>query len=171
MIDFCARYRTTQRIVLLAALLLWSLPAHATSWPVPRRPLSTDEQMEMAVSQAQHVLIGTALASGDSLDDAGLLWRWVDVMPQRWLKGPKTQALVRVFFSQTSDRGWSQVAAWKPEFPVRCLVFLRNASGQQGSYLAVTEHPEFPGCGIVRLAKQIDVQEQRATLALSSLSS
>jgi hypothetical protein len=110
--------------------------------------------MEHAASYSNVVAIGTLLAVQDSADTEGSLSRWMTLEPLRSLKGDIGTTRLRIYFPQISDFGWAQASRWVSTPPVRCLVFAHRVEGPGGGFWALSEDPQFPGGGILRVSGQ-----------------
>jgi hypothetical protein len=117
----------------------------------PIRPLTAAEKMEVAVTAAHAIGVGSVLSIQDSIAPDGMRWRWMTFQPERWLKGRAPLAQLRIYFPQSSDFGHRQVSEWMHSQPVKCLVFARWVRDPAAPYWVLAENPSYPGEGILRV--------------------
>ena len=133
----------------------------ATSWRPPIRPLSKEERFEMAASGSDGVALGTCAGYRDSIAADGVQWAWMDFRPASWLKGNAGLGQFRVYFPQISDFSRSKASGRLDHSGSQCLLFLRHVAGSGPDYWVVSEHPEFPGAGLL-LGSEVDTAASSA---------
>jgi len=144
-----------------AAALATAPPAQAISWRPPIRPLSEDDQIDMATSASRAIGVGAVSAVRESIDDQGTAWRWMTFEPRRWLKGDALNAPLRIYFPTISDLAYRRVLAWTRNSPPQCIVFARQRDDR---LWVLAEHPDHFGGGIARVAPGSVSPVERAVL-------
>lgn len=128
------------------AMLFIASTALATSWPPRAFPLSEDDQMDMATSYADAIVIGEVSSPRDSIDEDGNAWRWTTLKPSAWLKGVAYAQPIRVYFPQISNVSYNKVSRADG---ASCLVILHRVGDGTSAYWVVAEQPDYPGQGIL----------------------